>query len=203
MRKAVIVISDDEELRKALRRALKAAEGITVFTFSEESLKNKNRVILIAMFAEGINDIFYGRIRSRYLNPVLVLGFDAEEPFCKGFPLFNDHPYNHNYLRIPFGLLQFIDSLKQIIPISSQAIREAICGGDKGYKGYLSKLLRHDLLKDREKCLQILSMAKVYLNDRKLFLEIESATKTIRDEINWSAKASEIGNELQNKLKDL
>lgn len=203
MKGKVILISKDEELCKALRRALKATGGMTVLKFSEECLKKRNRVVLIDTFEENISEIFYGQIRSRHLNPVLVTGFEAKEPFYRAFPLFNDHPYNHNYLRIPFGLVELIDLLNTAIPISSQAVRGAICGGDQGYKGYLSKLLRHDLFKDKARCLQILSMAKTYLNDEKLSLEIEAAARAINSEVSWSAMASEIGSKLQCKIKDL
>jgi hypothetical protein len=202
MKRKVMIISDNEELYKSFKRALKAVEGITVFRFVEDSLKNKNRVVLIATPEENIHELFYEKIRSKYPNPFMVIGFKEKELFIKEFPIFYDHPYNHAYIMVPFDLSEFINSLKNMIPISSQAIRKAICGSDTGYKGYLLKLLTHDLLKERERCIKILSMTGNYLRDKKLSKKIEEAIKEIREkEKNWSSIAETLGKRLEKRIK--
>lgn len=201
-KKQAILIYESEELYESFKRALNAVSGITVVTFTEDSLKNKNRVILISTPEDKIHGLFYEKIRSKYLNPVVEIGVKEKESFEKEFPIFYDHPYNHIYIRIPFNLIEFIDSLKNIIPISSQAIRESICGSVTGYKGYLLKLLSHDLLKDRKRCIEILRMAGNYLKDKKLSDEIENAIKDIIEkEKNWSSIAETIGRRLENIIK--
>lgn len=198
----IILFSKNEELYKSLQRALNAVGRMTVINFMEDSLKNKNRVILISTPEDKIHGLFYERIRSKYLNPVVIIGVREKESFEKEFPIFYDHPYNHAYVMIPFNLLEFIDSLRNMTPISSQAIRKAICGSDTGYKGYLLKLLSHDLLKDRERCIEILRMAGNYLKDKELSDEIEDAMKDISEkEKNWSSIAETIGKGLENRIK--
>lgn len=202
-KREIVLISEDEELHKSCKRALNVVAGMTVFPFTEESLKNKNRVILISTPPEDkIHELFYERIRSKYLHPVVVIGFKEKESFEKEFPIFYDHPYNHVYMRIPFNLLEFIDSLKNMIPISSHAIRKAICGSDSGYKGYLLKLLSHDLLKNKERCTEILSIAGDYLKNKKLSREIEEAVEEINGTEDWSPIANGVGKKLYNKIKE-
>jgi len=201
--KKVILISEREENYPVLKRAINIVGNISVYTFTEDSLKDKNGVVLLAATDEDkFQGLFYEAIRSRYLNPVIVLGFREEVVFKKKHPLFDDHPYNHSYIRIPFDLSGLIVAFENMSPISSQAIRKAICGGDTGYKGYLLKLLSHDLLKDRERCVEILTMSGDYLNDENLSKEIKDAEKKIKEEKDWSAVASDIGKKLENKIKE-
>lgn len=200
--KQIVLISENEELYKSFTRALNAVGSMTVLPFAKESLKNKNRRILIFPPEDRIHELFYERIRgANYLNPVVVTGVKEKESFEKEFPIFYDHPYNHAYIRIPFNLSEFIDSLKNMIPISSHAIRRAICGNDSGYKGYLLKQLSHDLLKDRERCIEILHTTGNYLKDKKLSKEIEDAIKKIEKEKDWSSIADGISKKLENTIK--
>ena len=127
------MISRDKELYKAFGRALKALEGISIFKFTDDCLKNENIIVFLATVEEELQYWFYEKIRSKYLNPVIVLGFGKKDSFEKEYPLFYDHPYNHAYLKIPFNLIDFINLLENMIPISSQAIRSAICGSEPGY----------------------------------------------------------------------
>lgn len=199
--KKVVLISEDEELYKSIRRALESVEGWIVSRFNEDSFKGKGSRILLAV-NDDIQDWFYEKIRSKKsLNPVAVIGFKDKESFEKEFPLFHDHPYNHVYIRIPFNLSEFIDSLKNMIPISSHAIRKAICGNDTGYKGYLLKLLSHDLLKGRERCIEILNLVGNYLNDSEVAKEIQSAVRKIKADNNWTLIASEMGKRLEEILR--
>ncbi|MEK6689967.1 MAG: hypothetical protein AAB257_05165 [Nitrospinota bacterium] len=199
--KKIVFISKNEELYKSFKRALSAVGSMTVLLFTNDSLKKKNRVVLISTPEDRIHELFYETIRSKHLNPIVVIGFKEKESFEKEFPIFHDHPYNHAYIRIPFNLKEFIDLLKNMIPISSQAIRKAICGSDSGYKGYLLKLLSHDLLKDKERCIEILHTTGNYLKDKKLTKEIEDTTKDIEKEKDWSSIAHGIGKRLENKIK--
>jgi hypothetical protein len=106
------------------------------------------------------------------------------------------------YIDVPFDLVEFVATVKDMTPISSQAIREAICGSDSGYKGYLLKLLSHDLLSEKERCVEILMLVSDYLKDKKLSKEIEAAANKIKMESSdWSAIASRIGRELENRIK--
>lgn len=201
-KKQPILICENEELYKSVQRALSAVASMPVLLFTEDSIKKKNRVLLISTPEDKIHGLFYEKIRSKHLNPVAVFGFKEKESFEKKFPIFYDHPYNHVYVRIPFNLLEFIDLLKNMTPISSQTIRKAICGNDTGYKGYLLKLLSHDLLKDRERCIEILRMAGNYLKDKELSCEIEDAMKDINEkEKDWSSIAAPIGKRLENRVK--
>ena len=198
--KKVVLVSEDEELYRAFRRALRAVGDITVFKFTEDSLKNKRKIILLlAVDENNLQEWFYGRIRgAKYLNPVMVIGFEEEKQFKKKHPLFDDHPYNHVYIKAPFNLLDFVNLLNDMVPISSQSIRKAICGGDSGYKGYLLKLLSHDLLKDRERCIEILLMACNYVKDKKLAKEARESIKVLREKEGiWHTIAFEIGKRLE------
>jgi len=86
------------------------------------------------------------------------------------------------------------------VPISSQEIRRAICGSDAGYKGYLLKILSHDLLKDRDGCVRILEMTGSFIDDKELSSGTENAIK--ENDLNWVGIASKIGQELMDKIKD-
>ena len=199
----IILICEDEELYRALRRALEASEKIKVDRFSNDSLKNKNIIVLLATpKEEDVRELVYSKIRSRYLNPIAIIDYKDRELFMGEHLLFRDHPYNHWYVDVPFDLVEFEATLKDMVPISSQAIREAICGSDTGYKGYLLKLLSHDLLSEKERCAEILGLVSDYLKDKKLSKEIEAAANKIKMESSdWPAIASKIGGKLENRIK--
>ena len=201
--KRLVLISNDEELCGSLRRALRAVGNIEVNRFTKASLKNKNKIVLIATPKEkNLKELIYSTIRSRYLNPIVIINYKVSPLFKKEYPLFEDHPFNHLYIDVPFDLVKFVATVKDVIPISSQAIRMAICGSDPGYKGYLLKLLSHDLLSEKERCVQILSLISDYLKDKKLSKEIEAAANKIKMESSdWPAIASRIGRELENRIK--
>jgi hypothetical protein len=203
MIKKAIIISEDEELYRTLRRALRAVGNIEVNSFTKDSLKNKNRVILLAVQDDGdIKELIYSKIRSRYLNPIATIGYTDRDLFKKEHFLFRDHPFNHLYIDVPFDLVELVSNIKDMVPISSQAIREAICGSDTGYKGYLLKLLGHDLLSEKKRCVEILGLVSDYLKDKKLSKEIEAAANKIKMESSdWSAIASRISRELKNRIK--
>ena len=199
----IILICEDEELYGSLRKALGASGNIEVDRFTKDSLKNKNRIMLLATPEEkNTKELIYNKIRSRYLNPIAIIGYKNRELFMIEHLLFRDHPYNHYYIDVPFDLLEFVAILRDMLPISSQAIREAICGSDPGYKGYLLKLLGHDLLSEKERCVEILGLVSDYLKDKKLSKEIEAAANKIKMESSdWPAIASKIGRELENRIK--
>lgn len=201
--KKLILISDDEELYGSLRRALRAIGNIEINRFTKASLKNKNRIVLIATpEEENLKELIYNKIRSRYLNPIVIINYKVSPLFKKEYPLFEDHPFNHLYIDVPFDLVELVATVKDMVPISSQAIREAICGSDSGYKGYLLKLLSHDLLSEKERCVEILSLAGDYLKDKKLSKEIEAAANKIKMESSdWPAIASKLGGKLENRIK--
>lgn len=201
--KKLALISDDEELYGSLRRALRASGNIEVDRFTKDSLKNKNRIVLIATPDDvNIKELIYSTIRSKYLNPIVIINYKVSSFFKKEYPLFEDHPFNHLYIDVPFKLEKFVAALWDMVPISSQAIREAICGSDSGYKGYLLKLLSHDLLSEKERCVEILMLVSDYLKDKKLSREIEAATNKIKMESSdWPAIASKISRELENRIK--
>lgn len=196
------MISRDKELYKAFGRALKAIEGIPILKFTDDCLKNKNIIVFLATVEEELQYWFYEKIRSKYLNPVIVIGFEEKESFEKEYPLFYDHPYNHAYLKIPFNLFDFINLLENMIPLSSQEIRSAICGCEPGYKGYLLKLLSHDLLKDRNRSSDILTLVEKFLDDKELSDDTRKAIEGIKAEAKWSDIAYEIGKRLEYKLKE-
>ena len=202
MIKKAIIIYEDEELHKSFRRALRAVGNIEVNRFTKDSLKNKNRIVLIATPDDvTIKKLIYSTIRSKYLNPIVIINYKVSPLFKKEYPLFEDHPFNHFYVDVPFDLEKFVAALWDMVPISSQAIREAICGSDPGYKGYLLKLLSHDLLSEKERCVEILGLVSDYLKDKKLSKEIEAAANKIKMEFDWSAIASKIGRKLENRIK--
>lgn len=193
-RKSIIFISEDDELFKAFKRALKAVGNIEVFKFKGNLLENGKSLVLLTTTEENLQELFYEKIRSQYLNPVIVTGFKDKALFEKEYPLFYDHPYNHAYLRIPFELEELIILFNDMIPISSQVIRLAICGSDGGYKGYILTLLSHDLLKGRDRCIKILKMASNLINDEILSSETEEAIHEIKeDDLNWPSIASKLG----------
>ncbi len=196
------MISHNEELYKAFGRALKAIEGISIFKFTDNCLENENIIVLLATVEEGLQYWLYEKIRLKYLNPVIVLGFEEKDSFEREYPLFYDHPYNHAYLKIPFSLIDFINLLENTIPLSSQEIRSAICGSEPGYKGYLLKLLSHDLLKDRNRCIDILTLIEKFLDNEELSGDTREAIEKIKVEVRWDDIAYEIGKRLEYKLKE-
>ncbi|WKZ15478.1 MAG: hypothetical protein QY317_16410 [Candidatus Jettenia caeni] len=198
----VIAVSEDEEVCLALKRTLKAARGITVLRFTEDTLRDENSVILLFTPECELPEWLYEKIRSKYLNPVIVIGFEEKDFFEKEYPLFYDHPYNHAYLKIPFSLIDFINLLENTIPLSSQEIRSAICGSEPGYKGYLLKLLSHDLLKDKNRCIDILTLVEKFLDNKELSDDIRKATEKIKAEVKWNDITYEIGKRLEYKLKE-
>lgn len=201
MKRKVIIFTEYEETYKALRRAFTLADGLEACRFTDDSLRGKNGVVLLAVPDDDkLQELFYEKIRSRHLNPVIVIGFKEKDVFEKEYPLFHDHPYNHSYIRIPFDLSGLIASFENMIPISSKAIRKAICSDS--YKGYLLKLLSHDLLKEGKRCEDILNMCGKYLNDKSLSKEIEDAIGKIKKEKDWSAIASDIGKTIEKKIKE-
>ena len=200
--KHAAVIYEDEELYRALKGALETVGNIEVDRFTKDSLKNKNRIVLLATLEEeNIRELIYSKIRSRHLNPIAIIGYKDRDLFQKEHLLFSDHPFNHLYIDVPFDLLDLVANIKDMVPISSQAIREAICGSDTGHKGYLLKLLSHDLLSEKERCIEILGLVSDYLKDKKLSKEIEAAINEIKIDPDWSAIASKIGRKLENRIK--
>ncbi len=199
----LIIYTENEELYNAFGRAIEALARIAVFKFSENSIKDEKGIILLATSEDKMKDMFYEDIRSTYLNPVVVIGFKEKEVFEKEHPLFYDHPFNHAYLEIPFKLEDLIAQLNEMIPISSQDIRRAICGSDTGYKGCLLKLLSHDLLKERDGCIRILEMALAFVNRKELTIETEKTIGEIKkNDLNWPSFASEMGQKLMNIIKE-
>lgn len=198
------VIYEDGELYKSFRRALRAVGNIEVNRFTKDSLKNKNKIVLIAIpKEEDVRGLLYSKVRSRYLNPIAIIGYKDRDLFKREHPLFRDHPYNHCHVNIPFDLVEFVAMLRSMVPISSQAIRKAICGSDPGYKGYLLKLLSHDLLSDNERCVEILILAGDHLREKDLSKKIAAAINEIKTGADWSAIASKIGKEVENKIKEV
>jgi len=199
----IIFTSEDEELYKSFKRVLGAVGNIEINRFTKDSLKNKNRIVLIATpKEENLKELIYSTIRSKYLNPIVIINYKVSPLFKKEYPLFEDHPFNHLYIDVPFDLVELVATVKDMAPISSQAIRMAICGSDPGYKGYLLKLLSHDLLSKKERCVEILMLVSDYLKDKKLSKEIEAAVNKIKMESSdWPAIASKIGRELENRIK--
>jgi hypothetical protein len=131
--KIILICEDDEELYGSLRRALRASGNIEVDRFTKASLKNKNRIVLITTPDNvNIKELIYSTIRSKYLNPIVIINYKVSHLFKKEYPLFEDHPFNHLYIDVPFDLEKFVTALWDMVPISSQAIREAICGSDSG-----------------------------------------------------------------------
>jgi hypothetical protein len=57
------------------------------------------------------------------------------------------------------------------------------------------------LLSEKERCVEILSLAGDYLKDKKLCEEIEAAANKIKMESDWPAIASKIGKKLENRIK--
>ncbi|MCR4342890.1 MAG: hypothetical protein NUV40_03245 [Patescibacteria group bacterium] len=202
MNKEVILFSENDELFKAFKRALKAVRGVEVCKFKTELLENEKRIVLITITEGNLQELFYEEIRSKYRNPVIVTGFEDRLIFEKEHPLFYDHPYNHTYLGIPFELEELINLFNEMIPISSQPIRQAICGSDRGYKGYILTLLSHDLLKDMDRCIKILKMASNFVNDNILSAEAEKAINGIKkDDLDWPSVASKLGQKFVNIIK--
>ena len=179
--KQTAVIYEDEELYRALKRGLRAVGNIEVNRFTKDSLKNKNRIVLVATpKEENVRELVYSKIRSKYLNPIVIINYKDSSIFKKEYPLFEDHPFSHLYTDVPFDLVELVANIKDMVPISSQAIREAICGSDPGYKSYLLKLLSHDLLSEKDRCIEILGLVSDYLKDKKLSKEIEAAANKIK-----------------------
>lgn len=202
MNKKAILFSDNEELFKAFERSFRTVGCIEVCRFKEVLLKDKNRVICLTKNEDNLQELFYEKIRTKYLNPVIVIGFSEKEVFVKEHPLFSDHPFNHGYLRIPFELKELIILLNDMIPISSHAIRRAVCGSDAGYKGYILTLLSHDLLKDRVRCIEILEMASSFINGKELLAETKNKINKLKGNgLNWPSVASELGQKLMNIIK--
>ncbi len=205
MRKSnnLIIYTENEELYNAFGRAIEVLASIKVLKFSEDSIKDENQIILLAASEDKMKDLFYEDIRPTYLNPVVVIGFKEKEVFEKEHPLFYDHPFNHAYLEIPFKLEDLIAQLGEMIPISSHNIRRAICGSDTGYKGYLLKLLSHDLLKERDGCIKIMEMVMRFVNRKELTIKTEKTIEEIREnDLNWPSFASEMGQKLMNIIKE-
>lgn len=201
--KEILVVSHDEELYKSLKRALETIGGMAVLKFEKDLLKKKHKVVLFATLEEDFEELFYGTIRTRYLNPVAVVGFKDKESFLRKHLLFKTHFDHHGYINIPFDLNDFIALLDSLTPISSQSMRNAMCGADFGYKGYLLMLLSHDLLKGKERCMDILHVVNDYLKDGKLSEEIEDAINKIKAKNeSWSEAASLIGKKLEEKIKE-
>jgi hypothetical protein len=118
----VLLLIENEEIYTSLKRATKYLGNIEVSKFTKDRRTVSKKVLLLFENDEDkLRNLFYGEIRSKYLNPIVVVGFKKKELFEKEYPLFYDHPYNHAYLKIPFDLLSLIDLLKKMTPISSQA----------------------------------------------------------------------------------
>ncbi len=199
----LIIHTEEIELYRAFERAIKILTKRSVLKFTEGSIVDKNKIILLATSEDKMKDLFYEDIRSKHLNPVVVIGFEEKEVFEKEHPLFYDHPFNHAYLEIPFKLEDLIAQLNDMIPISSQEIRRAICGSDTGYKGYLLKLLSHDLLKEREGCIRILEMTMHFIKREELTIETEKTVGEIREnDLNWPSFASKMGQKLMDIIKE-
>lgn len=201
--KEILVVSHDEELYKSLKRALETIGGMAVLKFEKDLLKKKHTVVLFATPEEDFEELFYSAIRSKYLNPVAVIGYKDKESFIRKHLLFKNHSDHHGYINIPFDLNEFITLLTSLVPISSQSMRDAMCGVDSGYKGYLLMLLSHDLLKGKERCMDILHIVDDYLKDGKLSEEIEDAINDIKAKNeSWSEVASLIGKKLEDRIKE-
>ena len=203
-RKQAFVDSTNDDLFRSVRRALVMIGNMGICRFTEASLMNRDNIVLLITWQdEDIKEFVYGRMRSRkYLNPISIIGYKKKDVFLKEHPLFADHPYNHCYLQAPFDLNDFVSSLAEMEPISSQAIRVAICGSDAGYKGYLINLLKpHDLLSNKKRCIEILFLINMYLEDKDVSKEINTVVKKIETKPDWPEIASTFGKKLESRIK--
>jgi hypothetical protein len=62
-------------------------------------------------------------------------------------------------------------------------------------------MLSHDLLKDKNRCVDILITAGNYLKNAELSKKIKNVTKSLGDKDNWAEIVNNVGMELYNKIK--
>lgn len=202
MNKTVSIVSGESEFYNALQRALKSVRWYVIGAYREDIYDKKKKTILLYCEENELRELIYEKIRLKYLHPIVVIGHWKREFFESFHPLFCDHPYNHGYIEVPFELSELSAVLSKMKPISSQAIRKAICGADKGYKGYLWKRLDHDLLKDKDQCIRILRAVENFLDDKRITKKIDIAIKGISEKNSeWSLMAGDIAEELKGLLR--
>lgn len=116
--KQVILISENEELYKSLKRAFKFLEGIDVTRMTPTDILSFIEDDSILLFEGLREDNFYSfrndiRFRRRLLNPLAAFCYEP----LKNFDKKNDN--HHYYFYVPFDLKDVTKTVKNLLPISS------------------------------------------------------------------------------------
>lgn len=123
------VISDDRCVGESLRRALTCCPGNEMLPIAthEKSLKlaAEARVLLCVWDELQLQNLIWGKIRSKYCNPIVVLGAWKEKSFGKKQPAFNGEKgeittiNSHAYVRLPVKLSTLARRIENLEPVTN------------------------------------------------------------------------------------
>lgn len=204
LNRQAVLISENEELYKSLRRALYAVGNLEVS--KRGYTQDKNGVLIyVDNNKENLEKWICEKFRSRYLNPVITLGIEIKEDFEARLPLFKDRPYSHSYLSIPFTLKKLIDQIGKVKPIYDSVTRKIM--HEDYCKLYEYKLITHDLKilsGDKEKTIKNFYTARDFYRrkgDKNTVKFIAGAVEKIKEKNDWERVAQDAKKILESKFE--
>lgn len=125
MDKSIILISENKELIKSLKRVLDFENIIPVKESNNlrDYIKNDNDIILL--FSKSRDELYKLlwdelRLNNKKKNPVIALGcYDLDSSIDVRDKVFDRLYQSHNYFRIPFGENDLLDSFEQLTPLKN------------------------------------------------------------------------------------
>ncbi|MBF0466707.1 MAG: hypothetical protein HQK94_16680 [Nitrospirae bacterium] len=135
----------------------------------DEGLLQKEDIFIIEGNMQKVSRWLWDVIRKRYLNPVIVLGYDREEHFLKNNPAFKQGAAKyHKYVPPPHSLAEIFTAIDYVVPVYDEDTRKILFEryGSPYVEDRLFRLIDHDLkFHDKDKDISVLEEALQYSTD--------------------------------------
>jgi hypothetical protein len=168
---------------KAYAKVLGMCEGKNIYHLhSGDDLSDRDSrcVVLLAGFDQNeLSRLLWEEIRSKYCNPIIVIGGEREDVFCMNNPAFRGGTAKyHKYLVSYCSLTELLRTIDIVQPLYDDDTRKLIYEryGTPVIEDRLYRLLSHDLkMVDKKKDLLVLRDA--------LNLSVRIAERGLEDKI--------------------
>jgi hypothetical protein len=206
VKKSATLVSEDEELYRALKRASKAIANIRLEKYFRK-VNGKDKVVIYQLNSREFSSWYCGEFRTkkRALNPLIIIGTEDKESFLHQNPILKFYSDEHAYFQIPFSLRKFLDKISNLKHIYDQSTRKLMV--KEFCSGYEYKLITHDLkiIKDNKTATidNLLQVRDFYLSkgDNKTAKIIDKKIEKIQSRDDWEQIALEMKNDLVERLR--
>jgi len=193
----ILIIPQARPQALALRMVLQNLLDVQVYLHSAEeeiraSISQKtDSVIIVSVDMKAAIDLFWEKIRIDLLNPVILLGNVDQKSFLEDNPMFMYAQRYHQYIPMPWHVVDVICAIERIVPIHDNQSRAMLYEkySDRYLLDRLYWLIYHDLkLADKHRDMRVLEDAlrlAQSLHYSKLENVIKNAVETRnQDQIN-------------------